>query len=89
VDRDALLEALLAALGPRARALGREAGRRRLWAEQRERSATLERRVRVELAAGSIEGRASDLRRPGILVVETSTGPVEVTTADVVHLRPA
>jgi BirA family transcriptional regulator, biotin operon repressor / biotin---[acetyl-CoA-carboxylase] ligase len=88
VGRDGVLEALLAALRPRARALGREAGRRRLATEQRDRSATLGRRVRVELADGCLEGVAVDLLRPGVLVVETASGPVEVTTADVVHLRP-
>jgi BirA family biotin operon repressor/biotin-[acetyl-CoA-carboxylase] ligase len=88
VERDSVLEALLVALSPRARALGREAGRRRLVAEQRERCSTLGRPVRVERADGAIEGVAVDLRRPGVLIVETASGPEAVTTADVVHLRP-
>ncbi len=88
VGRDSVLEALLSALAPRVRALGREAGRRRLAAEQRERCVTLGRPVRVERADGPVEGLAVDLRRPGVLVVETGSGPVEVTTADVIHLRP-
>ena len=59
----------------------------------RARSATIGRRVRVELEAGTgaglLEGTAVDVDRSGALVVETDDGERRtVTVGDVVHLRP-
>lgn len=53
------------------------------------RSATLGRRVRVELGADDAEGEAVDVTVDGHLVVETDEGTRRVfAVGDVVHLRP-
>jgi BirA family transcriptional regulator, biotin operon repressor / biotin---[acetyl-CoA-carboxylase] ligase len=89
VDREDLLIALLSELGPRYSVLC--AGERApLLDEWRDRSATLGRRVRVDLGAGDVEGTALDITHDGHLVVETLEGERRVFAAgDVVHLHAA
>lgn len=85
VDRRRLCDEFLVRLGDR-----NGAGDVSLLADYRARLATLGRRVRVERAAGTVEGVAVDLDRTGALLVELPTGCIEVIAAgDVVHLRPA
>jgi len=56
----------------------------------REHAATLDRRVRVETPAGTVEGVAVDVRFPGSLVVRTDDGDERIVHAgDCEHLRPA
>jgi BirA family biotin operon repressor/biotin-[acetyl-CoA-carboxylase] ligase len=56
----------------------------------RERSATLGRRVRVDLGSSDVEGTAVDVTAEGHLVVATDGGERRTLAAgDVVHLRPA
>jgi BirA family biotin operon repressor/biotin-[acetyl-CoA-carboxylase] ligase len=56
----------------------------------RARSATLGRRVRVELGSGEVTGVAVDVTGAGHLVVETETGEMRTfAVGDVVHLRAA
>jgi BirA family transcriptional regulator, biotin operon repressor / biotin---[acetyl-CoA-carboxylase] ligase len=83
VDRVALLDAFLDALGRRLGALdGAPAAYRGLLS-------TLGRRVRVELADATIEGVAVDVDTHGRLVIEGTDGTRAVAAAgDVVHLRP-
>jgi BirA family transcriptional regulator, biotin operon repressor / biotin---[acetyl-CoA-carboxylase] ligase len=51
---------------------------------------TIGQRVRVELPAGVLEGRAVDVERDGRLVVLDECGlTTRIDTGDVVHLRPA
>jgi BirA family biotin operon repressor/biotin-[acetyl-CoA-carboxylase] ligase len=88
VDRELLLGALLAALGPRRSLLATPDGRRQVAAELRRRCATLGRTIRVELAAESISGVASEIDDAGRLVVQTATGLRTVSAGDVIHLRP-
>lgn len=88
VDRESLLIALLDALGPRYDALvgGDRSGLLREW---RERSATLGRRVRVDLGRADVEGTAVDITDHGHLVVDTDEGDRRAfAVGDVVHLRP-
>jgi BirA family biotin operon repressor/biotin-[acetyl-CoA-carboxylase] ligase len=83
VDRHALLDALLAALAPRADdwdAVG---------SEYRRRCATIGRLVRVELADESFTGTAADVSDEGHLLVDVGTCIRTVTAGDVVHLRGA
>ncbi len=87
VDRDRLLEALLAALEPRVADLGTEPGRARQATELRARCTTLGTPVRVELPEGVVEGTALDLTPAGHLVVGTGQGTRTVLAGDVVHLR--
>lgn len=89
VDREDLLIALLSALEPRYGSLC--AGNRAdLLAEWRDRSATLGRRVRVDLGADEVEGTAVDVTRDGHLVVEALDGQRRTfAVGDVVHLRSA
>ena len=90
VDREDLLIALLAALGPRYDALVRRRPRRRCSTSGAPRSATLGRRVRVDLGADDVEGKAVDVTDDGHLVVETLEGERRTfAVGDVVHLRPA
>jgi BirA family biotin operon repressor/biotin-[acetyl-CoA-carboxylase] ligase len=89
VDREDLLIALLSELGPRYEAL--VAGdRTSLLAEWRARSATLGRRVRIDLGTDDVEGTAVDVTDDGHLVIETLEGQRRTfAVGDVVHLRPA
>ncbi|MDA8355437.1 MAG: biotin--[acetyl-CoA-carboxylase] ligase [Actinomycetota bacterium] len=90
VEREALLEGWLAALGGRAGALGGARGRKALAQELRVRCATLGRQVRVELTDGSaFAGHAVDLTGPGHLVVDVDGARRVVAVGDVRHLRPA
>jgi BirA family biotin operon repressor/biotin-[acetyl-CoA-carboxylase] ligase len=61
----------------------------RLQAAWRARSATLGRRVRIDLGADDLVGTAVDITSEGHLVVETLEGERRtVAVGDVVHLRP-
>jgi BirA family biotin operon repressor/biotin-[acetyl-CoA-carboxylase] ligase len=81
VDRDALLVALLTSFGRWYEELGRPS----LLAAWRAASATLGRRVRVDLGHEVVEGVARDITDEGYLVVDDRTFSV----GDVVHLRVA
>ncbi len=64
-------------------------GREEMWAAWRTRSATLGRRVRVDLGADDLEGEAVDVTAAGQLVVRTLEGDERVlAVGDVTHLRP-
>jgi BirA family transcriptional regulator, biotin operon repressor / biotin---[acetyl-CoA-carboxylase] ligase len=88
VDRQVLLDHLLAALEPRCELLEEAVGRRDLADEVRRRCATVGQRVRVTLAGEELIGRADAIDDAGRLVVETASGPRAVSAGDVVHLRP-
>lgn len=89
VDRRALLGAFLDALGGHYDDCGNAEGRRRLRDRYLQRSATVGRRVRVELVEDTLAGTATDVTVAGHLVLQTEEGPVRTITAgDVVHLRP-
>ncbi|MFA5884086.1 MAG: biotin--[acetyl-CoA-carboxylase] ligase [Acidimicrobiia bacterium] len=85
VDRDALLDAFLDALAARLD------DRAAVPAAYRERSATLGRRVRVDLGGGRVvEGVAVAVGDTGTLVVRDDDGEeLAVSVGDVVHLRRA
>jgi len=88
VDRVDLLVAFLRGLEDRYAALVAD-GPADLLAAWRERSATLGRRVRVDLGADDVEGTAVDVTGEGHLVVETAEGGHRtLAVGDVVHLRP-
>jgi BirA family biotin operon repressor/biotin-[acetyl-CoA-carboxylase] ligase len=89
VDREELLLAFLQALDGRYRRL-RAAPAERAWLldEWRSASATLGRRVRIDLGADDLEGTAIDIDDAGRLVVDTLEGERRaVAVGDVVHLR--
>jgi BirA family biotin operon repressor/biotin-[acetyl-CoA-carboxylase] ligase len=94
VDRPELLIAFLrdlgALYGEMARS-GPSSGSPAVLAAWKERSATLGRRVRVDLGTDDVEGTAVDITADGHLVVEPDDGTASRTFAvgDVVHLRPA
>jgi BirA family biotin operon repressor/biotin-[acetyl-CoA-carboxylase] ligase len=89
VDRVDLLVAFLGRLEQRYDTLvtgGPAAG---LLDEWRRRSATLGRRVRVDLGSRDVEGTAVDITGEGHLVVETAEGEQQAfAVGDIVHLRP-
>jgi BirA family biotin operon repressor/biotin-[acetyl-CoA-carboxylase] ligase len=88
-DRVDLLVAFLRGLDDLYAALLRD-GADDLLAAWRARSATLGRRVRVDLGADDVEGTAVDVTSEGHLVVETVEGDRRtLAVGDVVHLRPA
>jgi BirA family biotin operon repressor/biotin-[acetyl-CoA-carboxylase] ligase len=82
VDRDAVLDALLAHLD------GRIADWPMVASEFRRRCATLGRSVRVELADETFTGTASDVSDEGHLLVDVGMCLRTVAAGDVVHLRP-
>lgn len=88
VDREELLIALLRRLDVRYGALVSTLDRAELMSAWRARSATLGRRVRVDLGADEVEGTAVDVTDDGHLVVETLDGERRTfAVGDVVHLR--
>ncbi len=89
VDREELLIAFLQAFGGMYDRLVATRDREPLLDDWRQRSATIGRRVRVDLGADDVEGIAVDITVDGHLVVESGPG-VRRTLAvgDVVHLRP-
>ena len=87
VDREDLLAAMLQRLDHHDRQV-RADGPEALLAEWRARSATLGRRVRVDLGADDIVGTAVDVTAAGHLVVDADEGGRKVVAVgDVVHLR--
>jgi BirA family biotin operon repressor/biotin-[acetyl-CoA-carboxylase] ligase len=88
VDREALLDALLAALGPRVTCLGTPEGRLRLAGDLLASCSTVGTRVRVDLPDGSFEGTATGISPEGHLVVATGEATRTVVAGDVVHVRP-
>lgn len=89
VDRVELLAAYLRGLEGLYAALLLD-GPAGLLDQWRERSATLGRRVRVDLGVDDVEGTAVDVTPEGQLVVEAIDGTRRtIAVGDVVHLRPA
>jgi BirA family biotin operon repressor/biotin-[acetyl-CoA-carboxylase] ligase len=88
VDRVDLLVAFLRCLDRHYTALLAD-GPQGIRDEWRRRSATLGRRVRVDLGADDVEGTAVDVTADGHLVVQTLEGARRtLAVGDVVHLRP-
>ena len=89
VDREDLLVALLRQLDRPLRAARRQPGRGAArWPSWRTRSATLGRRVRVDLGQDELVGHRRRRHPEGHLVVETLEGERRtVAVGDVVHLR--
>jgi len=89
VDRGELLVAFLVALESRYATVLSTGGRESTLAAYRSDSATLGRRVRVELTSGpALEGNASRLADDGTLVVVDDAGAEhQVNVGDVKHLR--
>ncbi len=89
IDRVDLLVAVLQHLEARYGELA-DRGPPELLRAWRSRSATLGRRVRVDLGAQQLEGAAVDISDGGHLVVETDDGQRrEIAAGDVFHLRSA
>jgi BirA family biotin operon repressor/biotin-[acetyl-CoA-carboxylase] ligase len=89
VDRADLLVAYLRRLDGRYGDLVAAGSTAALLPAWRDRSATLGRRVRVDLGASDVEGTAVDVTDDGHLVVETTEGERRTfAVGDVVHLRP-
>lgn len=93
-DREDLVVAWLVALEHWCAALAQPtaatepAGRDRLWDAWRARSATLGRRVRVDMGADDVTGTAVDVTAGGQLVVRTDEGYERaLAVGDVTHLR--
>jgi BirA family biotin operon repressor/biotin-[acetyl-CoA-carboxylase] ligase len=87
-DREDLLIALLQRLDERYGALVTTGDRSQLVDAWKARSATLGRRVRVDLGADDVEGTAVDITEDGHLVVDTLDGTRRTfAVGDVVHLR--
>ena len=85
IDRRDLLEAILAGFAHWMTGIETSAGQSALLAAARVESATLGRRVSVELSDGSLlEGLAEGLDDQGALILESGT---RVVVGDVVHLR--
>jgi BirA family biotin operon repressor/biotin-[acetyl-CoA-carboxylase] ligase len=88
LDREALLAALLEALGPRAAALDTAAGRSALAGDLRARCTTLGTTVQVTVPDGSFVGTAAAVTVDGHLVVDVDGTRRVVVAGDVMHVRP-
>jgi BirA family biotin operon repressor/biotin-[acetyl-CoA-carboxylase] ligase len=88
VDREALLDAVLTALGSRTAALSSVSRRARLAEDFRCRCTTVGATVRVDLADESFVGTAVSVTDDGHLVVDVHGTLRTVVAGDVVHLRP-
>lgn len=90
VDRAELLVCFLEALEGRYSLLLAPDGQEQTLAAYRRDSATLGRRVRVELPGRVLEGEAAEVAWNGqLVVVDAAGGRTTVSAGDVVHLRPA
>ena len=91
VDRRAVLIDLVRRFDHWYGDLGTPAGRGALLGRYRELSATLGRRVRVEVPGETVIGDAVDVTTEGHLLVvdECPDRPREIVAGDVIHLRPA
>jgi BirA family biotin operon repressor/biotin-[acetyl-CoA-carboxylase] ligase len=91
IDRGAVLVAVLGALDRRYTELSAGHGPELLLDDVRAASATLGKKVRVELPGGkTLVGRAEEITPEGHLGVRDGSGALRVVSAgDVVHLRPA
>jgi len=90
IDREDLLIAFLQRLDVHYATLVSGRDREPVQQQWRSRSATLGRRVRVDLGPDDIEGVAADITADGHLVVVTDEGQRKVlAVGDVVHLRAA
>jgi BirA family biotin operon repressor/biotin-[acetyl-CoA-carboxylase] ligase len=88
VDRGELLVTFLSRLEHQYGTMVREGSAAAALAEWRERSATLGRRVRVDLGVDDVEGTAVDVTDAGHLVVDTLEGERRTfAVGDIVHLR--
>ncbi|NLV54636.1 MAG: biotin--[acetyl-CoA-carboxylase] ligase [Acidimicrobiales bacterium] len=88
--REAVVAAWLVALDRWYPAALDDDDRDRLWAAWRDRSATLGRRVRVDLGVDDLTGTAVDVTDGGQLVVRTDEGVDRVlAVGDVTHVRAA
>jgi BirA family biotin operon repressor/biotin-[acetyl-CoA-carboxylase] ligase len=89
VERGAVLVAFLRRLDARYGELVRSGSTAGIMVAWRDRSATLGRRVRVDVGPDDVEGMAVDVTGDGHLVVETLEGTRRTfAVGDVVHLRP-
>ena len=89
IDREDLLIAFLRRLDHHYGVLLETRDRSAIRSAWRSRSATLGRRVRVDLGADDAHGTAIDITDDGHLVVDTDEGPRRTfAVGDVVHLRP-
>ena len=89
-SREGLLAAWLTRLDRWYAAAVDPAGGAELWSAWRSRSATLGRRVRVDLGTDDLVGEAVDVTDRGLLVVRTVEGDVRtLAVGDVTHLRLA
>ena len=88
VDREGLLDGLLAALAPRAADLGTTGGRRRLSDDLLAVCTTIGTSVRVDLADSSFVGTATGISPEGHLLVASDGVTRTVVAGDVVHVRP-
>lgn len=87
VDREALLHALLGRFEAWYDTLAGPDGDRAVLGAYRDRCATLGREVRVELAGGTVTGRAVNVSDDGHLLVDTGHDTTELAVGDVVHVR--
>lgn len=88
VDAEALLISLLGHLEARYQALVSSGAPLPVVSEWKARSATIGRRVRVDLGRHDVEGTAVDVTDAGHLVVRTREGDLRtLAVGDVVHLR--
>ena len=88
VDRAELLVAFLIALEARYSAVLVQGGRDTTMEAYRADSATIGRRVRVELPTGTLEGSANRVAWNGqLIVVDDAGGQHVVNAGDVIHLR--
>jgi BirA family biotin operon repressor/biotin-[acetyl-CoA-carboxylase] ligase len=89
VDREELLVAYLLELDGLYSHLVRTLDPGPIASRHRAMSATLGRRVRIDVGSEQVDGTAVDLLPDGRLVVATHAGDTRVfATGDVVHLRP-
>jgi BirA family biotin operon repressor/biotin-[acetyl-CoA-carboxylase] ligase len=84
IDRVQLLATLLDALDAELAAVEHGISPLRRY---RDACATLGTEVRVETAGGNVDGLATDVDERGALVVETSAGPVALTSGEIVRVR--
>lgn len=87
-DIDALVKEIIRWLSITLGPLSTGDGQRAMLNQYRAACSTLGQKIRAEAPSGATEGIAMEVDEEGRLVMETSSGRIAISAADIIHIRP-